>query len=126
METGEDATPQLILDERYENWVDRSVNPKKLNDAGVPLAFSLGAGFADYLKGVRKMIAAGLPRDAALKGMTLGGATILGVADRTGSIEAGKLANLVIMSGDFVDEKSQIKTVIVEGNRNDLGKGGSK
>lgn len=126
MDSGEDATPQEVLDERYDIWVEHSLNPKKLNEAGIPLAFSLGSGFADYLKGIRKMIAAGLPRDAALKAMTLGGASILGVADRTGSIEAGKLANLVIMSGDFVDDKSQIKTVLAEGARIDLGKGGGK
>lgn len=126
MDSGDDATPQEVLNERYDVWVEHSLNPKKLNEAGIPLAFSLGAGFAEYLKGVRKMIAAGLPRDAALKAMTAGGAAVLGVADRTGSVEAGKLANLVIMTGDFVDDKSQIKTVFAEGTRVDLGKGGSK
>jgi imidazolonepropionase-like amidohydrolase len=126
MDTGEDATPQEVLNERYDLWQEHSMNPKVLNDAGVPLAFSLGSGFGDYLKGIRKMITTGLPRDAALKGMTLGAAGILGVSDKVGSIEVGKLANLVIMTGDFADDKSQIKSVVAEGTKIDLNNGGAK
>jgi len=125
-ETGVDATPQEVLDERYDTWVEHSLNPKALNDAGIPLAFSLGSGFADYLKGIRKIVSAGLPRDAALKAMTSGAASILGVGDKVGTIEPGKLANLTIMTGDFLDDKSAIQMVIVEGTKIDLKKGGAK
>ena len=125
-ETGEDATPQEVLNERYDTWFERSQNPKKLNEAGIPLAFSLGSGFADYLKGIRKIVTAGLPRDAALKAMTSGAASIFGVSDKIGTIETGKLANLVILSGDFLDDKSTVQTVIVEGVKTDLKKGGAK
>jgi imidazolonepropionase-like amidohydrolase len=126
VETGEDATPQEVLNERYDAWLEHSLNPKKLNDAGIPIAFSLGSGFAEYLKGIRTMIGEGLPRDVALKAMTSGAASILGVSDKVGTIGVGKLANLVIMSGDFADAKSTIKSVVVEGARIDLGNGGAK
>jgi len=126
VETGPDATPQEVLDERYDIWLEHSKNPSILNDAGIPLAFSLGGGFADYLKGVRKLVAAGLPKDAALKAMTSSAATILGVSDKVGTIEVGKLANLVIMSGDFVDDKSTVQGVVVEGSHIDLKKGATK
>ena len=53
-ETGVDATPQAVLEDRYNIWLERSKNAKTLSDAGVPIAFSLGASFADYLQGVRK------------------------------------------------------------------------
>lgn len=125
-ETGDDATPQEVVTERYDTWLERSQNPKKLSDAGVPIAFGLGSGFADYLKGVRQMVTEGLPREAALRAMTSGAAAILGVGDKVGIIGPGKLANLVIMSGDFVDAKSTVQTVIVEGNRVDVKKGGAK
>ena len=125
-ETGVDATPQAVLEDRYNIWLEHSKNAKTLSDAGVPIAFSLGASFADYLQGVRKIVAQGLPRDAALKAMTSGAATILGVADKVGTVQPGKFANLVILNGDFVDEKSAIQTVFVEGKRIDLKKGGSK
>jgi len=126
VETGPDATPQAVLDERYNTWQERSRNAKILNDAGIPLAFSLGSSFADCLKGVRKIISFGLPRDAALKAMTTGSAALLGVGDKVGSIQVGKIANLVIMNGDFADEKSSIQTVFAEGKRIDLKKGGAK
>ncbi len=126
MDKGDDATPQAVLNERYDVWLEHSLNPKKLNEAGIPLAFSLGSGFADYLKGVRKLVGAGLPHDAALKAMTSGAASILGVAETVGTIAPGKLANLVIMTADFVDEKSTVQTVVVEGTRTDLKKGGAK
>jgi hypothetical protein len=126
VEAGADATPQQVLDERYDTWLEHSKNAQKLNDAGVPLAFSLGGGFADYLKGVRKYVAQGLPKDAALKAMTSGAATILGVSDQVGTITPGKVANLAILSGDFLDDKTTVQSVVVEGTKIDLKKGGTK
>ena len=123
VEKGENATPQEVLNERYDLWLERSKNPKVLSDAGVPLAFSLGNGFADYLKGVRKLVAAGLPKDAALQAMTSGAAAILGVSDKVGTIEVGKLANLVFLTGDFIDDKSTVQGLIVEGAQIDIKKG---
>ena len=105
-----DATPQRVLDARWELWKERQANAKRLNEAGITLAFR-----DPSLANVRKMIAAGLPRDAALKALTINPATIYGVSDRLGTVEAGKLANLVIMTGDFADAKSTVKTVLVEG-----------
>ena len=121
-----DATPAAVLEERYQTWQERIGNAKKLSDAGVPIAFGGVSGFGGYLTGVRKLVAAGLPRDAALKGMTAGAASILGVGDRVGVIEPGKLANLVLMTGDFVDEKSEIQSVLVEGTLTVVKKGAAK
>jgi hypothetical protein len=111
MSDDRDATPQRVLDARWELWKERQGNAKMLNDAGITLAFR-----DPSLENVRKMIAAGPPRDAALRALTINPATIYGVSDRLGTVEAGKLANLVIMTGDFADAKSTVKTVLVEGN----------
>jgi hypothetical protein len=59
--------------------------------------------------------APGLARDQALAALTLDAARMAGVADRVGSIEVGKLANLVVTSGDLFDEKSAVKHVFVHG-----------
>jgi len=126
VETGDDATPQAVLDDRYNIWVEHSQNAKKLSEAGIPLAFGLSSSYADYLTGVRKLVTAGLSRDAALKAMTSGSAAILGIGDKVGSIQVGKTANLVIMSGDFTDEKSAILAVYAEGTKNEVKKGGTK
>ena len=62
----------------------------------------------------------GLPRDEALKAVTLYPAQILGVADRLGTIEAGKLANLIVTDGDPLEIRTQIKHVIIAGRETSL------
>ena len=52
----------------------------------------------------------GLTREQALQAVTLNAATILGVADKTGSIEVGKDANIIVSEGDLLDMKSSIIT----------------
>jgi len=52
----------------------------------------------------------GLTREEALQAITLNTATILGVADKTGSIEVGKDANIIISEGDVLDMKSSLIT----------------
>jgi imidazolonepropionase-like amidohydrolase len=89
-------------------------NPAALHKAGV--AFALGSGHAkDYLAGVRKAIEKGLPREAALEALTLTAAEVLGVADRTGSLETGKIANVVAWSGEPLAKDTQVKLVFVDG-----------
>jgi imidazolonepropionase-like amidohydrolase len=89
-------------------------NPAALHKAGVP--FALGSGYApSFLGGVRRAIEAGLPRDAALRALTLDAARALGVADRLGSLERGKLANVVMWSGEPLDRRARVKLVFVDG-----------
>lgn len=91
--------------------------PAKLNTAGVKIAFE-SAGIAnpkDILRNVAKAIAAGLPTDAALRALTLSAAEIMGVSDRMGSIEPGKIANLVVTEGDIFADSSKVKYVFVDG-----------
>ena len=89
-------------------------NPAVLHQAGVP--FALCSGWAPkFLSGVRKAIDAGLPREAALRALTLDAARALGIADRTGSLEVGKLANVVAWTGNPLDKKAKVKMVFVDG-----------
>jgi imidazolonepropionase-like amidohydrolase len=93
---------------------DATRNPAALHKAGVP--FALVSGYApNFIAGVRKAIEAGLPREAALRALTLDAARALGVADRVGSLEPGKLANVVLWSGDPLDRRAQVKMVFVDG-----------
>jgi imidazolonepropionase-like amidohydrolase len=63
----------------------------------------------------------GLSKEEALSAITLNAASILGIADRTGSIEAGKDANLVISTGDILDMRTSIITkVFIQGRDVDL------
>jgi hypothetical protein len=70
---------------------------------------------ADFVRAVRRALDAGLTADDALRAMTLAPAEIYGVADRLGTIEPGKIANLVVTKGDLFDEKGQVKYVFVDG-----------
>ncbi len=89
-------------------------NPGALHKEGI--RFALVSGFAnDFLAGIRKAIEKGLPKDAALRAVTLTPAEILGVADRMGSIEKGKIANVVVWSGEPLTKEAKVKMVFVDG-----------
>jgi imidazolonepropionase-like amidohydrolase len=60
-------------------------------------------------------VAFGLPYDVALRAATLNAAEFFGVADKVGSIEKGKIANLVVVAGDIFDTQSSIKHVFING-----------
>jgi imidazolonepropionase-like amidohydrolase len=89
-------------------------NPAELAKAGV--SFALVSGHAqDFLAGVRKAIERGLARETALRAVTLSAAEALGIADRTGSLEAGKLANIVAWAGEPLTKEAKAKMVFVDG-----------
>src|SRR5690348_8582380 len=91
--------------------------PGVLAKAGVRFAFSSG-GFEfsrDIPFQAGRAVAWGLDHDAAIRAMTLDAARILGVESEVGSIEPGKLANLVVEKGDALEITSEIEHVIIAG-----------
>jgi imidazolonepropionase-like amidohydrolase len=89
-------------------------DPARLHAAGVP--FALASGYApDFLAGVRKAIDRGLPREAALRALTLGAAEALGVSDRLGSLEVGKIADVVAWSAEPLTKPAKARMVWVDG-----------
>lgn len=62
----------------------------------------------------------GLPREEALKAITLYPAQIFGVADRVGSLEVGKDATLIVTDGDPLETPTQVEAAFVQGRRVDL------
>jgi imidazolonepropionase-like amidohydrolase len=119
-EAEKDADPEDKPTLRELRFRDRAPSaPAALAKANVKFAFYSGGLTApkDVLKAVKKSIDAGLPADAALRALTLSAAEIYGVSDRMGSIEVGKIANLVVTDGDLFEEKTKIKMVFVDGRR---------
>jgi Amidohydrolase family len=99
---------------------DRAEAPKSaasLHKAGVRFAFQSGYlnRPSDYIANAAKAIEAGLPKEEAIKAMTIYPAEIFGVSEQLGSIEKGKIANIVVTSGDLFDRRSQVKHVFVDG-----------
>jgi imidazolonepropionase-like amidohydrolase len=89
----------------------------RLSEAGVKFAFGTG-GYQNirllpYNAAIS--VAWGLPREEAIKALTINAAEILGVADRIGSIEPGKLANLVVAKGDPLEIRTEITHVFING-----------
>ncbi|SHK48703.1 amidohydrolase family protein [Rhodothermus profundi] len=92
----------------------------RLYEAGIPFAFQ--SGFESYVPKTRVVlfeaamaVANGLPRMAALEALTIQAARILGIADRVGSLEPGKDADLVLFDGDPFEYTTHVCGVIIEG-----------
>lgn len=90
-----------------------------LAKAGVRFAFySDGQSTPrDLLRAVKKAIDNGLSPDAAIRALTLSPAEIYNVADRLGSIDKGKIANLVVADGDLFADRTRVKYVFVDGTK---------
>jgi hypothetical protein len=93
--------------------------PQELSAEGAKIVFvprndTLDAHKA-ALRNVGEVVAQGMPRDAALRALTLEGAELLGVGARLGSLEKNKDANLVFLNGDPFEPGTKIMAVMLEG-----------
>jgi imidazolonepropionase-like amidohydrolase len=97
-------------------------NPARLHAAGVTVAISSKRGESAGSTNGRNVpyeaataVAFGLPEDVALKAVTFTPAQILGVADRVGSLEAGKRANLVVTAGHILQPTTSVLALFIDG-----------
>ncbi len=94
----------------------------KLHKAGVRFAFQTAD--AAYVRNLPYQAgtsaAFGLPKDEALKAVTIYPAQIFGVDKLLGSIEAGKMANLIVTDGDPLEFKTSVKHMFINGKPVDL------
>ena len=97
-------------------------NPAKLHAAGVTVAIRSKAGGPAAGTGGRNLpyeaataVAFGLPEEVALKAVTLTPAQVLGVADRVGSLETGKCANLVVTAGHILQPTTSVLALFIAG-----------
>ena len=91
--------------------------PAALEKAGITFAFS-ATGLReprDFVRNAARAVRAGLSPDAALRALTLDAAKIAGADARVGSIDKGKIANLVITDGELFEEGTKVKHVFVDG-----------
>ncbi len=131
------AEAYLVLDEIKEAEVPVIIHPTmirtygnaknasfetagKLQEAGIPFAFQ--SGYESYVPKTRIVlfeaaiaVANGLPPEAAFRGLTIDAAEILGIDDRTGSLEEGKDADIVLYDGDPFEYTTHVTGVIVDG-----------
>lgn len=94
--------------------------PAKLRAAGIP--FALQSGYESYVPKTRVVLfeaalaaGKGLPFEAALASITIDAARILGAADRMGSLEVGKDADLALYDGDPFEYTTHCTGVLING-----------
>ncbi|HWR51336.1 MAG TPA: amidohydrolase family protein [Bryobacteraceae bacterium] len=113
-----EADPEIQDDLRTLQLRDQApATPAALVKAGVPFALYLEsiATERDMKRATKRALDAGLAHRDLVAALTLRPAEIFGVADRLGSIEKGKIANLVVTDGDLFGEKTKVKYVFVDG-----------
>ena len=108
-----DPEPLRMLRHRVE--VPKTAG--KLKKAGVKFAFKSGGvkSLRDFFANADESVKNGLPKSDAIRAMTLGAAELLNVDNQLGSIEKGKIANLVVMKGDIFSKDREINYIFVDG-----------
>jgi imidazolonepropionase-like amidohydrolase len=110
--------PILSLPPREDDPYDLIfTNAKTLNDAGI--LFAIQSSDAHNARNLPYQAAAcaafGLPKEVALRSITLAPAQIFGVADKIGSLETGKLANIIVTDGDPLEIVTHVKHLYIGG-----------
>ena len=119
-EAPRDANPDDVDSMRVLETRDKAPSaPALLDKAGVRFAlYTDGLDQPrDIQRAVKKAIDAGLNRENAVRALTLSPAEIYGVADRMGSIDKGKIANLVVTKGEIFDDRTSIQMIFVDGRK---------
>ena len=91
--------------------------PAALEKAGIPFAFTVGGlqTPGEFVRSVARTVKeGGLAEDSALKALTINAARLAGAAERLGTIEKGKMANVIVTDGNLFDA-SRIRHVFVAG-----------
>src|SRR6202030_3641638 len=115
--------PTLKLPRQEDDPYDRLLTqPAELAAAGVKFAFgSFDNSFSRRLgQQAANAVAYGLPYDEALKAVTLYPAEIFSLADQVGSLESGKIANIIVTNGDPLELTTEVKYLFIKGQRTPL------
>lgn len=111
--TAEGTAKLTRVEQAYQSALAQAAAYEK---AGIPFAFtSAGSRPAEVMKNLDLMIKAGLSEKAALAALTTHPAAMLGISRFTGTVEKGKLANILITTGPLFSENSQVQHVIADG-----------
>lgn len=104
-------------------WEQAPTNPRRLVAADVRMILTsskISKGNGKFMDNLRKAIEHGLDESKALSMLTTYPASTLGVGDRLGTVEAGKIANMVVTDGPLFAKKTKIRDVWVDGKRHEI------
>ena len=105
------------LEERRMEFYKKYVTQyAQLQQAGIKFGFSsIDARANDLKNNLLTIIENGLSEDEALAALTTNAAALLGISNMAGTLDEGKIGNLVVSKGPYFDKESQIKYVFVDG-----------
>ncbi len=118
--------PLANLPAQFEDLRSTLENTARLHAAGVEIAFFDPQGFGAHnlrllTQQAGNAVAEGLPYDAAIAALTLNPARMFGLDAQLGSLEPGKIADVVIWDGDPLEVTTRPEAVFIDGVRQDLG-----
>lgn len=107
-------------------WYFAPFNPFLLDSAGINFCFTSYSlkSKKDYLPNIRKAIAHGLPENVAFDALTIRPAKLLQIEQHVGTLEAGKLANFFVASGNIFSDTTEIERSVVQGEESSFLKDG--
>lgn len=110
--------PDMRLPDEEDFPYDKPMTqPSELLAAGIPIAFSsFNTAFSRRLaQQAGNAVAYGLPHEEALKAITVNAAKMLGIAEQLGTLEPGKIANLIVTDGDPLEIKTTVRFLFIKG-----------
>ena len=107
-----------VFEDRMENWESQVKNAATLAEAGIEFVFSTEGHekTSEFIEHLQLAVEHGLSVNDALSALTVRPAKMFGLDDQLGTIEPGKIANLVVMDKEFQEEKCKVKYTIVNGS----------
>lgn len=115
----EDPEPLRVFEDRKKKWEEKVACAARLHEAGVQFVFTTQGSRnpSDFLKNLEKAIDRGLPREAALAGLTTGVAKLLGIADRLGALAPGRVANVAVWDGAPATKNAKARFLFADGKK---------
>lgn len=119
MDVDDPNDARLVSLADMKNWELAPTNPAAMEKAGIPFCLTTAdlPNVKDFTTNLRKAIDNGLSEAKALEALTKAPATMLGIYDKVGSLDVGKLANFTITNGPIFDAKTSIAENWVQGER---------
>ncbi|MEM6770875.1 MAG: amidohydrolase family protein, partial [Bacteroidota bacterium] len=119
-EKEEDPMKAKMEERRVQSLEQYTSQAAMMAKAGITFGFSaIDVKAKDVRANLTRMIEAGLSKDAALAALTTNPAKMLGVAEMMGTVEVGKIANLVVSDKPYFDEGANVRYVFVDGTPNE-------
>jgi imidazolonepropionase-like amidohydrolase len=108
---------ERVPDEQDDPYDKPMSQPAELYAAGIPIALSsFGFSFSRRLSQYAgTAVAYGLPHEEALKAVTRNAAEMFGLGDQLGTIEPGKIANLIVTNGDPLEIRTEVRYLFIQG-----------